>query len=260
MKKYLPTDRERIFAEIRRRLGGEDSAIPPPPPSSEWELPKESPTNLDSLAARFIEKAESSFSTTAAAKTTADIPRLAREYLEVKGIPPRIVCAPTLANLNWKSAGIDAEFRAAKEDDEVGITGVLCAVAETGSLITASGADNPLTISLLPPMHIAVVWRAQMVATLENAWQRLFAESAVKANPANPVESADAFQLQRGESSSPNSSGGESSFPSSAAARFNPPRQICFISGPSRTADIEQTLTLGMHGPLAVHIIIADEN
>jgi len=36
-----------------------------------------------------------------------------------------------------------------------------------------------------------------------------------------------------------------------------PPRAVTFISGPSRTADIEQTVTLGAHGPYRVHIILA---
>src|SRR5689334_22384592 len=35
-----------------------------------------------------------------------------------------------------------------------------------------------------------------------------------------------------------------------------PPRAVSFISGPSRTADIEQTVTLGAHGPYRVHIIV----
>jgi len=35
------------------------------------------------------------------------------------------------------------------------------------------------------------------------------------------------------------------------------PRAVSFISGPSRTADIEQTVTLGAHGPYRVHIILA---
>ena len=34
------------------------------------------------------------------------------------------------------------------------------------------------------------------------------------------------------------------------------PRAVNFISGPSRTADIEQTVTLGAHGPYRVHIIV----
>ncbi|MEO5861830.1 MAG: lactate utilization protein C [Burkholderiales bacterium] len=38
-----------------------------------------------------------------------------------------------------------------------------------------------------------------------------------------------------------------------------PPRACSFISGPSRTADIEQTLVIGAHGPYRVHIIVLDE-
>jgi L-lactate dehydrogenase complex protein LldG len=34
------------------------------------------------------------------------------------------------------------------------------------------------------------------------------------------------------------------------------PRAVSFISGPSRSADIEQTVTLGAHGPYRVHIVL----
>jgi L-lactate dehydrogenase complex protein LldG len=47
----------------------------------------------------------------------------------------------------------------------------------------------------------------------------------------------DAFALLRGE-------------------RGEPPRSTWFVSGPSRTADIEQTIVIGAHGPYRVHIIL----
>jgi len=34
------------------------------------------------------------------------------------------------------------------------------------------------------------------------------------------------------------------------------PRAINFVSGPSRTADIDQTIVLGAHGPYRVHIVL----
>jgi len=36
------------------------------------------------------------------------------------------------------------------------------------------------------------------------------------------------------------------------------PRAVNFISGPSRTGDIEQTIVLGAHGPYRVHLVIVE--
>jgi L-lactate utilization protein LutC len=49
---------------------------------------------------------------------------------------------------------------------DLGITGVYAAVAETGSLALSSGPDEPRSFSLLPPIHIAVVERGQLVPDL----------------------------------------------------------------------------------------------
>jgi L-lactate dehydrogenase complex protein LldG len=135
-------------------------------------------------------------------------------YLAANALPRRAVCWPQLAGLEWSAAGLDVEARAAREDDPVGITGVFCAIAETGTLVTVSGPDSPPAVSLLPETHVAVVRARRIVRGMEEAWKLLRAECALL------------------------------------------PRAINFISGPSRTADIEQTVTLGAHGPYRVHIVL----
>ena len=77
-----------------------------------------------------------------------------------------------------------------------------------------SGPGTPLTTSLLPDTHIALVPRSRILRSME-----------------------DAFDLLRKE-------------------RGALPRQVAYVSGPSRTADIEMSLTIGMHGPGEVHVFL----
>ena len=95
---------------------------------------------------------------------------------------------------------------------KAGITGCQCAIAETGTLVLTSSKGQPLSASLLPEVHIAVVHRSQVVWSLEEALLM------------PQVREAAATVL---------------------------------ITGPSRTADIEMTLTIGVHGPkeLLVYIV-----
>ncbi|HVL75378.1 MAG TPA: LUD domain-containing protein, partial [Noviherbaspirillum sp.] len=51
----------------------------------------------------------------------------------------------------------------------------------------------------------------------------------------------------------------EDAFALARAEHGELPRAVNFISGPSRTGDIEQTIVLGAHGPYRVHVIIVDE-
>jgi L-lactate dehydrogenase complex protein LldF len=86
----------------------------------------------------------------------------------------------------------------------VGLTGASAGIAETGSIIVSGGAGRPLSASLLPETHIALLWEKDMVETLDQA---LYNEEIKKMSAS------------------------------------------VIISGPSRTADIEMTLTIGVHGP-----------
>ena len=148
--------------------------------------------------------------------TMADVPQAVARYLEENKLPKNAVCWPELFELEWQAAGIKIEARAAEGTDPVGITSAFCAIAETGTLLTLSGPRTPATTSLLPETHIAVVRSGRMVRSMEDAWKLLRDEQG---------------------------------------ANFMP-RAANFISGPSRTADIEQTLVLGAHGPYRVHIVL----
>lgn len=97
----------------------------------------------------------------------------------------------------------------------VGLTGALAALADSGTLVLLSGPARPRLASLLPPVHIAVVAKSTIFATMSD----LFADQ-----PA-------------------------------AAREFS---NLVFITGPSRSADIEQTLTLGVHGPRSVYVVLVD--
>jgi len=105
---------------------------------------------------------------------------------------------------------------------DLGVTGADLAVAETGTLVLVSAAGRPRSTSLLPPCHVAIFDRAALVESLEQVGVAL--EAWHEGTP-----------------------------PPERGAMIN------FITGPSRTADIELTLTRGVHGPKEIHAIFVDE-
>ncbi len=166
------------------------------------------------IEARFRDRALNLATTMAEVKTLADIPAAVASYLRDLKLTPAAVCWPEFAGLDWAAQGMKVESRPACGDDLVGITGVFCALAETGTLMMCSGPDTPPAASLLPETHIAVVPRSRIVTGMEDGWALLRRERGAL------------------------------------------PRAVNFISGPSRTADIEQTVTLGAHGPYRVHLLL----
>lgn len=104
---------------------------------------------------------------------------------------------------------------------DIGISGVDFAVAETGSLVLLSGPGKSRLVTTLPPLHIALVRRGDLVPTMASLAPFL-------------------TYLHR------------SSKEGFAGSCIN------FITGPSRTADIELTLTRGVHGPKELHAIFLE--
>ncbi len=100
----------------------------------------------------------------------------------------------------------------------MGITGADYAVAETGSVVVVPRKGLSRLVSLVPPVHLAIVRQQEIVETLD-----------------------DLFLLRRLEY---HRNGGDMG------------SYLNFITGPSRTADIEQTLVVGVHGPKEAHLVL----
>ncbi len=113
------------------------------------------------------------------------------------------------------------ELRQKFIDAGMGISGCNVAIAESGTLVLVSNEGNHQLSTTLPPVHVAVLGSEKVVATLEDA-----------ATVLKVLSQAATGQKQ-------------SSY-------------VNFITGPSRTGDIELSLTVGVHGPKAVHIVLLD--
>ena len=141
-----------------------------------------------------------------------ELQRNIRAFLQDKGVkkiqawesnqlPEKLVSSLQSSGINIVNEP-DPEIR-------IGLTGALAGIAETGSLVIPSGPGRPLTASLLPEIHLAVL-RA----------------SDIYENLAQVLKLPDIRE--------------------SASA--------VVISGPSRTGDIEMTHTIGVHGPMELHV------
>lgn len=210
--------RDNILGRIRRALGRAAPLDEARGAGMRARLTEHPRGPLPSMAwepvARFAERCLVLSSSVAQVPGRSEIPAAVAQYLAERDLPRSGVCWPELGGLNWSAAGLQIEPRPAGGDDQVGITGCYCAIAETGTLMLLSGPDTHAVTSLLPDTHIAVLPTSRILRSMEEAW--------------------DLLRRERGAL----------------------PRQVTFVSGPSRTADIEMTLVLGIHGPYRVHVIL----
>jgi L-lactate dehydrogenase complex protein LldG len=100
---------------------------------------------------------------------------------------------------------------------DVGISTAQAAIAETGTLVLDSTRERHRLVSLVPPVHIAIIRASQIYRTLGEVLTLIRVTKQV--SPA-----------------------------------------LTFITGPSRTADIELTLAIGVHGPQELYVIIDEMN
>jgi L-lactate dehydrogenase complex protein LldG len=129
--------------------------------------------------------------------------------------------AVAAARAGQEDASSRERHRAEAAAAQIGVTGADLVLAETGTLILLSGAGRPRSTSLLPDVHVAVFGRDRLLESLEQVGVML---EALHVDPDRRMSGA----------------------------------MINFITGPSRTADIELTLTRGVHGPKEVHAIFVE--
>jgi L-lactate dehydrogenase complex protein LldG len=217
--------REAIFGSIRKSLGvtGEelrrnatvDDRLTKAPKGiipARGQLPQSERIALFSAMAEKVQ---------ASVERVADegaIPGAVAAYLRQHNLPAalRMGDDPLLAGLAWRRTAIEVKQGASDGTDAVGLSHAFAGVAESGTLVLASGPDNPTTINFLPETHIVVLKAEDVAGDYEAVWDRL-------------------------------------------RERYGPgllPRAINWITGPSRSGDIEQTILIGAHGPRRLHIVI----
>lgn len=160
-------------------------------------------------------------SATSALTAREDAPGAIADYLRGHNLPGEIRHGddPRLAALPWDKAPSLALTRGRAHGSEpVGLSHAFAGIAETGTLALLSGPDNPTSLGFLPETHIVLLDADDIVGDYESVWDRLRA----------------------------------------ARGKGDMPRTVNFVTGPSRSADIEQTLLLGAHGPRRLHVVIVE--
>jgi L-lactate dehydrogenase complex protein LldG len=207
--------REAMLASIRAALGREAGQAAPAPPPARIVVPAVSEAQRVS---QFLAALESlnvhCFDAATPEQAIGHVSGLlaGREAIASN--------APLLAELGIVSmpgvlSGVrDLEtLRTEAEARPIGITSADFALADTGTLVMISSIEEARLVSLLPPIHVAVVPREKLLSGLDELFERI----------PKPADVSSSMVL---------------------------------ITGPSRTADIEQILVRGVHGPGELHVVL----
>jgi L-lactate dehydrogenase complex protein LldG len=207
------TDRDRILSALHSQ---ERSVTHPPA----WESQRQ----FDDLAGRFtasLTAVAGEVHRTASLAEAFDIlgnllAELPAQQVVVNDEPPLagVDLAGRWPEIDWHSARAPGpDWRAVCAAADAGITGVDAALAETGTIVVSSGRGRSRLVSLLPPVHIALVPTSRLTVDL---------------------------------------------FTWTAGRGGAIPASVSLISGPSKTADIEQVMAIGVHGPKRLIVILYD--
>ena len=218
--------REALTGKIRRSLGvtGEEverrrtvaTRLDSPQPNV---IPSRGQLDPEERVKLFCRMAEKVSATVLRVPKPEDVPGVVAAYLRNHNLPQQIRTGvdPAIEALPWdRQPQLERQLGASDGHDAVSLGRAVAGVAESGTLVMLSGADNPTTLNFLPDTHIVMVDAKDIAGDYETVWRQI-------------RELYGSGQL---------------------------PRTVNFVTGPSRSADIEQTLILGAHGPRALHILV----
>lgn len=181
-------------------------------------IPRRGQVSGDPLLALFQVQAEAALSTVTVVDSSSDVPQSIAHFLRDHNLPATLRMGDDLRlrAMPWDETALAVSHGRSDGGDLNAVSHAYGAAAETGSLVMVSGSENPSTLNFLPDNHIIVVSAKDIVGDYETIWA----------------------QVRR-------------TFGKNAM-----PRTVNWITGPSRSGDIEQTMLLGAHGPRRLHVIV----
>lgn len=225
----MSASRDTVFSSIRRALGVSGHEAPRRAAVAErlsahrrGVIPARGQLARAERVALFRRMVAAAAGTTTQVACAADVPKEVAALLRAHNLPlaVRRGADPRLAALPWDAERtLTVAVGPSDGSDLVGLSHAVGAAAESGTLMLLSGPDNPTTLNFLPDTHIVVVAADDIAGDYETLWDRLRARF------------------------------GEGTLP----------RTVNLITGPSRSADVEQQLILGAHGPRRLHVVVVDE-
>ena len=204
--------RDNILARIKRATGGGDAAAVAARTGQTSPVPTLGQTQGEDRIAQFIAKAEAVNTTVTRLASLDALPQALAEELRGRNLPAAIRSGSDPAfDRDW--GAIERSTGPGRIDEPATLSRAELAMAETGTVVLASGPSNPVTLTFLGETHFVVLAAEDIKAGFEDMWE------------AWRVRGLD-------------------------------PRTVNMVTGPSRSADIGQTLQLGAHGPVALHLFV----
>lgn len=174
------------------------------------------------LTELFVAQALEAGASVAKLASLEEVPAAASAFCAEHGLPATVVMAEAskLGDLPWQASGVASDFRLPRSGDSLVVSSAVAGIAETGTVVMLSGPENPVTANFLPDNHLVVVHARDLMGTSEDLWAVLREQLRERGLPL--------------------------------------PRTVNWITGPSRSGDIEMIMLMGAHGPIRLHLLVIE--